>query len=146
MNMIVCVTGHIIKPHVQLPTINYRLSFALNFFIYLFNSPSPFPKEMPNINQTLFIVIFSLIAFAVVLLTYVCWLKRMKIRTKQRILDQQHKLEEQQNINDLSSAQLQELKPVLLQKLYATRDTRQNDALVDVNDASERDAQIIVPR
>jgi hypothetical protein len=101
---------------------------------------------MPNINQTLFIVIFSLIAFAVVLLAYVCWLKRMKISTKQRILDQQHKLEEQQDINDLSSAQLQELKPVLLQKLYATRDTRQNDALVDVNDASERDAQIIVPR
>ncbi|KAI8876526.1 hypothetical protein K501DRAFT_288857 [Backusella circina FSU 941] len=70
----------------------------------------------------------------------------MKKHTKEQILYQQHKLEEQQYTTDLSSAQLQELKPVLLQKLYATRDTRQNDALVDVNDASERDAQIIVPR
>ncbi|CEG67898.1 hypothetical protein RMATCC62417_04251 [Rhizopus microsporus] len=75
---------------------------------------------MPNTNQTLFIVIFSLIAAVIVLATYVIWLKRIKMKTK--IYEQkQVELAQQQNqLNNLTPAQLQELKPVLLQKLYGS--------------------------
>jgi hypothetical protein len=116
----------------------------------------------PNTNQTLFIVIFSLIAFIIVLLTYVCWLKRMKLRAKRDIVEEQHQLERNQqlNINHLTTTQLQEMKPVLLQQLYDHRrpapaysnpfeDTPQytpsnrNDTLVNIHDDSERDATII---
>ncbi|KAG1470366.1 hypothetical protein G6F56_002724 [Rhizopus delemar] len=71
---------------------------------------------MPNTDQTLFIVLFSLIAAAIVLATYVCWLKRIKMRTQ--IYEQQAQQAQQKNPMDLSPSDLQELKPVLLQKLY----------------------------
>jgi hypothetical protein len=76
---------------------------------------------MPNTNQTLFIAIFSLLAVVIVLLTYVCWLKRMKMAAKRDILYQQHQLEsrqQQQQQYQLSQTQLQQMKPVLLQQLY----------------------------
>jgi Na+-transporting NADH:ubiquinone oxidoreductase subunit NqrC len=118
---------------------------------------------MPNTNQTLFIVIFSLIAAVIVLLTYVCLLKRMKISAKRDLLYEQHQLErsQQQQQQELSSTQLQQLKPVLLQKLYDQDVQRQrqmhneqvpqytphsssnHDILVNINDESERDATII---
>ncbi|KAL7319043.1 hypothetical protein PS15m_002215 [Mucor circinelloides] len=120
----------------------------------------------PNTNQTLFIVIFSLLAFILVLLTYVCWLKRMKMRAKRDILAEQHQLERQQQAqnNVLTTAELQRMKPVLLQQLYERDmqrttaapaysnpfdDTpqytpRQDDhVLVDIHDERERDATII---
>lgn len=118
-----------------------------------------------NTNQTIFVVIFSLLAVIIVLLTYVCWLRRVKIRTKREILAQQHQVERQQQqtaYNALSSSQLQELKPVLLQKLYGNdihtaapaytnpfedtpqyTPTQDEHVLVNINDDSERDATII---
>lgn len=121
-----------------------------------------------NANQTIFVVIFSLLAVIIVLLAYVCWLRRVKIRTKKEILAQQHQQERQQQqiaYNALSSNQLQELKPVLLQKLYGDdiqrfhtaapaytnpfEDTPQytptpdEHVLVNINDESERDATVI---
>lgn len=121
---------------------------------------------MPNTNQTLFIVIFSLIAVAIVLLTYVCWLKRMKMSAKRDLLYEQHQLErsqQQQQQQQISANQLQQLKPVLLQQLYDQDIQRQrqmnnypseqapqytphntsNDILVNIHDESERDATII---
>ncbi|CAO3622573.1 unnamed protein product [Mucor hiemalis] len=124
---------------------------------------------MPNTNQTLFIVIFSLIAVVIVLLTYVCWLKRMKMAAKRDLLYNQHQLErgqQQQQQYQLSATQLQQMKPVLLQQLYDNDLQRQrqyhneqvpqytphstsnnsrsnNDVLVNINDESERDATII---
>ncbi|KAG2195101.1 hypothetical protein INT46_004897 [Mucor plumbeus] len=119
----------------------------------------------PNTNQILFIVIFSLLAFILVLLTYVCWLKRMKMRAKRDILAEQHQLERQQQAqnNVLTTAELQRMKPVLLQQLYE-RDLQRSPAapaysnpfddtpqytpndehvLVDIHDERERDATII---
>ncbi|KAI8367046.1 hypothetical protein BD560DRAFT_447736 [Blakeslea trispora] len=121
---------------------------------------------MPNVNQTLFIVIFALIALILVLLTYVCWLKRIKRQVKKDILADQHRLEQQELGQALSSSQLQQLKPVLLQQLFAQdlqrqraeraeqtenpfEDTPQytpaSDAhmLVNIHDSSETDATII---
>ncbi|GAA5808217.1 hypothetical protein MFLAVUS_001602 [Mucor flavus] len=115
---------------------------------------------MPNTNQTLFIVIFSLIAAIIVLLTYVCWLKRMKMAAKRDILHEQHQLERGQQ-QQLSDTQLQHLKPVLLQQLYDQDIQRQRhlnyhneqvpqytphsstNNLVNIHDESERDATII---
>ncbi|RCH84929.1 hypothetical protein CU097_006995, partial [Rhizopus azygosporus] len=59
-------------------------------------------------------------AAVIVLATYVIWLKRIKMKTK--IYEQkQVELAQQQNqLNNLTPAQLQELKPVLLQKLYGS--------------------------
>ncbi|KAI8968259.1 hypothetical protein BDF20DRAFT_895284 [Mycotypha africana] len=74
-----------------------------------------------NTNQTLFVVIFSLIATVILLTGYVCWLRRLKMKAKKDMLSGQHRLEreQQQNMYDnLTASQLQELKPVLLQKLY----------------------------
>ncbi|KAI7899640.1 uncharacterized protein BX663DRAFT_554816 [Cokeromyces recurvatus] len=117
-----------------------------------------------NINQTLFVVIFSLIAVIIVLSTYVCWLKRMKMRAKNDILAEQYRLERQQQQSNLSASQLQELKPVLLQKLYniqpapaysnpfedtpqytpsSTTVIRDEHLLVNIRDDSERDATVI---
>jgi hypothetical protein len=80
---------------------------------------------MPNTNETLFIVIFSLIATVIVLLTYVCWLKRIKMRTK---IYEQKQIEQQQiQQSELTPSQLQELKPVLLQKLYGAPPYTQAD-------------------
>ncbi|KAI8083353.1 uncharacterized protein B0P05DRAFT_570682 [Gilbertella persicaria] len=124
---------------------------------------------MPNTNESLFIVIFSLIAIIVVLLTYVCWLKRMKMRAKKDILSEQHRLEhnqQQRELNQaLSASQLQQMKPALLQQLFAQDIQRQRaeqmqrptenpfedtpqytqDAhiLVNIHDSSETDATII---
>lgn len=118
---------------------------------------------MPNTNQTLFIVIFSLMAAVLVLLTYVCWLKRMKMAAKRDLLYEQHQLErgQQQQQQQLSATQLQQLKPVLLQQLYDQDTQRQRhmnyyneqvpqytphsstNNLVNIHDESERDATII---
>lgn len=123
---------------------------------------------MPNTNQTLFIVIFSLIAVVIVLLTYVCWLKRMKMAAKRELLYNQHQLERGQQQHQLSDTQLQQMKPVLLQHLYdqtlqrqrqyqneqvpqytphsnnnSNNNSNSNDFLVNINDESERDATII---
>lgn len=84
------------------------------------------------------------------------------MRAKRDILEEQHQLErnQQPNINNLTTSQLQEMKPVLLQQLYDHRrpspaysnpfeDTPQytpsnhNDTLVNIRDDSERDATII---
>ena len=74
---------------------------------------------MPNTNQTLFIVIFALIGLILVLLTYVCWLKRMKQQVKEEILADQHRREQQELAHALSPSEIQQLKPVLLQQLFA---------------------------
>ncbi|KAI8642473.1 hypothetical protein BD408DRAFT_416580 [Parasitella parasitica] len=120
----------------------------------------------PNTNQILFIVIFSLLAIILILLTYVCWLKRMKMRAQHDILAQEQQLERQQQaqMNPLTTAELQRMKPVLLQHLCEkdmhiapaapayTRnpfdDTPQytphdEHVLVDIYDERERDATII---
>jgi Na+-transporting NADH:ubiquinone oxidoreductase subunit NqrC len=75
---------------------------------------------MPNTNQTLFIVIFSLIAAVIVLATYVIWLKRIKMKTKIYEQKQVELVQQQNQLNNLTPAQLQELKPALLQKLYGS--------------------------
>lgn len=154
----------------DVPTTNQQLiknycSYHIHYFIHFFLSFF-FTRMGLNANQTIFVVIFSLLAVIIILLTYVCWLRRVKMRTKQKILEQQHQSDRQQQqiaYNALSSSQLQELKPVLLQKLYGNdihtaapaytnpfEDTPQytppsNDEhiLVNINDESERDATII---
>lgn len=83
---------------------------------------------------------------------------------KRDLLYEQHQLERSQQQQQLSSTQLQQLKPVLLQKLYDQDIQRQrqmnnnyhneqvpqytphsnsNDILVNINDESERDATVI---
>ncbi|KAI8357339.1 hypothetical protein EDC96DRAFT_566413 [Choanephora cucurbitarum] len=118
---------------------------------------------MPNLNQTLFIVIFALIGLILVLLTYVCWLKRMKRQVKEEILADQHRREQQELTQALSPSEIQQLKPVLLQQLFAQDLQRQRAAanenpfedtpqytplpdahmLVNIHDSSETDATII---
>ncbi|KAI8990202.1 hypothetical protein BDB01DRAFT_833227 [Pilobolus umbonatus] len=85
---------------------------------------------MPNTNQTLFILIFCLLAVVLILLTYVLWLRRMKRRAKEELLAEEHRMESANHPfnSSISPEKLQQLKPVLLQKLYGKDiDRRRND-------------------